>query len=282
MSMNNEIIIIFYLLCEEERNISILDSVEYGKRGFRIDTIPVSNSCFYTVNLEKTFFKQKDADQYFIKIYRTDLSGSQSRDNMGYIYFYLDSTSKTSSYIGTYVKPDYRSLGLASLLTAYWIKICLDDGYDFLTTNKTQRKPYLLYILKRVFFEIDDPERYKLSKHTIHICKDEEGQRFLLFKSDELARRFQSGKIYRVDDYRILLFEDLDLDKGIVLSKDENGIVTSSDEIQKLLDAAKGRVQLLDYILLSNTYTLRDNNAAYDISSKRIDTKNETPYKARK
>lgn len=218
---------------------------------------------------------QKNCDQYFIKIYRTDLSGSHSRENMGYIYFYLDSASKTSSYIGTYVKPEYRSLGLASLLTAYWIKMCLDEGYDFLTTNKTQRKPYLLYILKKVFFEIDDPERYRLSKHTIHICKDGEGQRFLLFKGDDIARRFQSGKIYRGDDYRIMLFEDLDLDRGIVLSKDENGIVTSSDEIQKLLEAAKSRVQLLDCVLLSNIYTLRDNNAAYDLSSKRIEANPE-------
>lgn len=201
---------------------------------------------------------------------------------MGYIYFYLDSASKTSSYIGTYVKPEYRSLGLASLLTAYWIKICLDEGYDFLTTNKTQRKPYLLYILKKVHFEIDDPERYRLSKHTIHICKDGEGQRFLLFKSDDIARRFQSGKIYRGDDYRIMLFEDLDLDRGIILSKDENGIVTSSDEIQKLLEAAKNNVQLLDCVLLSNTYTLRDNNAAYDISSKRIEANPEIPYKGRR
>ena len=232
--------------------------------------------------LEKAFFKSKNADQYFIKIYRTDLSGSHSRDNMGYIYFYLDSESKTSSYIGTYVKPEYRSLGLASLLTAYWIKMCLDDGYDFLTTNKTQRKPYLLYILKKVFFEIDDPERYHLSKHTIHICKDGEGQRFLLFKSDELARRFQSGKIYRGDDYKIMLFEDLDLGRGIILSTDEHGIVTSSDEIQKLLDVAKGRVQLLDCVLLSNIYTLRDNNAAYDLSSKRIETNPEILRRGRK
>ena len=257
--------------------MSILDRVEYGIKGLKIDAIPASNSCYYSVNLEKTYFKQINATQYFIKIYWNDLSGSHSRENMGYIYFYLDATSKTSSYIGTFVKPEYRSLGLASLLTAYWIKICLDDGYDFLTTNKKQRKPYLLHILKKVFFEIDDPERYRLSKHTIHICKDEEGQRFLLFKNDKFARSFQKGKIYRGDNYKIVLFEDLD--RGIKLSKDERGLVASSDEIKKLLEETKSKVQLLDYVLLSNTYSLRDNNAAYDLSSKRIEANSEISYK---
>ena len=198
---------------------------------------------------------------------------------MGYIYFYLNSESKTSSYIGTYVKPEYRSLGLASLLTAYWIKICLDEGYDFLNTNKTQRKPYLLYILKKSFFEINDIEKYRLSKHTIHICKNNEGQRFLLFKSDEIAKMFQSGKIYQGDDYKILLLEDLD--RGIILSKDKQGMVTSSDEIQRLLESAKSKVQLLERVLLSNIYTLQDNNAAYDLSSRRINEKNEIQNKVR-
>ena len=246
----------------------MLDRVEYGNKGITIDSIPISYSCYYTVSLEKAFFKQKNTDQYFIKIYRTDLSGLCSRENMGYIYFYLDKVSKTSSYIGTYVKPEYRSIGLASLLTAYWIKICLEEGYEFLTTNKTQRKPYLLYILKRCSFEIDNPEQYNLSKYTIHICKDNHNQRVLLFKSDKYARDFQNGKIYQGDDYKILLLEGLG--SGIVLSNDET---ISSEKLQKLLEKAKNKVQLLDRVLLSNIYSLRDNETAYNLSTKRINEK---------
>lgn len=255
----------------------MLNSVEYDGNGIVIDTISVSTSCHYTVNLNKSFFKQMGIDQYFIKIYRIDDSGLNSRDNMGYIYFYLDSTSKTSSYIGTYVKPMYRSLGLASLLTAYWIKICLDGGYEFLTTNKKQRKPYLLYILKKVCFEIDDPKMYDLSKHTIHICKDNDGQRFLLFKSDAFAMGFKSGKIYSGDDYKIMLLDDLN--KGCILNNNEDGQVMTSQQIRDLLEASKDRVKLLDCVLLSNVYTLRDSNNAYNLSSKKIDDKSEIFYR---
>ena len=39
----------------------MLDRVEYGNKGITIDKIPISNSCYYTVRLEKAFFKQKKA-----------------------------------------------------------------------------------------------------------------------------------------------------------------------------------------------------------------------------
>lgn len=258
----------------------MLDRIEYGQKGIKIEDIPISNSCHYTVNLEKSYFEKKDIDQYFIKIYRNDWSKIHNHENMGYIYFYLDSTSRKSSYIGTYVKPEYRSIGLASLLTAYWIKTCLDEGYDFLTTNKNQRKPYLLYILKKYFFEIDDTKKYQLSKHTIHICRDNEDKKVLLFKNKVMARNFQRGKIYSGDDYRIMLLEDLD--SGIILNNGENEKVMSSNEIQKILEKTKSRVQFLDSILLSNIYSLKDNNAAYNLSSQRIDAKDEIRYKSRR
>ena len=41
----------------------MLDRVEYGNKGITIDNIPISNSCNYTVSLEKAFFKQKNIDQ---------------------------------------------------------------------------------------------------------------------------------------------------------------------------------------------------------------------------
>ena len=198
---------------------------------------------------------------------------------MGYIYFYLNSAVKISSYIGTYVKPEYRSTGLASLLTAYWIKICLDEGYEFLTTNKKQRKPYLLYILKKCYFEIDDTKKYHLSKHTIHICKDDNGQKFLLFKSEEMPKNFQHGKIFHGDNYRIMLFEDLS--SSIILNNDGSEKVISSNKIQKVLEKAKNRVQLLDCVLLSNIYTLKDNNAAYYLSSQQINEKDEIRKRSR-
>lgn len=251
----------------------MLNNIDYGTRGIRLDDIHISNSCNLTVTVEKSFFDSKNTDQFFIKIYKTDHTGTSSRENLGYLYFYLNPITKTSSYIGTYVKPEYRSLGLASMLSAYWIKLCLDEGYDFLETTKAQRKPYLLFILKKVFFEIDDPEKYNLSKHTIHICKSNEGQRFLLFKKDEYAMNFQKSNIYQNDDYRIMLLGDLDC--GIVLNKDGKGNEISSDDIVKLLEKSKHKLQLLDRVLLSNIYTLKDNNAAYGLVTQRLNEKEE-------
>ena len=259
----------------------MLDRIEYGKKGVKIEDIPISNSCYYTVNLEKSYFKKNNVDQYFIKVYRTELSKTSCiRENIGYIYFYLDQVCKKSSYIGTYVKPEYRSIGLASLLTAYWIKICLDDGFDFLTTNKVQRKPYLLYILKKYFFEIADTDKYSLSKHTIHICKDGDEEKFLLFKNREMARNFQHGKIYQEDNYKIMFFDDLC--NGIVLDDVQNEKNISSNNIQKVLEKVKNRVQLLDSVLLSNIYSLKDSNSAYYLSSQLIDAKDEIQYKSRR
>lgn len=34
----------------------MLDRIEYGKKGVKIEDIPISNSCYYTVNLEKKLF----------------------------------------------------------------------------------------------------------------------------------------------------------------------------------------------------------------------------------
>ena len=63
------------------------------------------------------------------------------------------------------------------------------------------------------------------------------------------------------------------MDSGIVLRDDENSNAISSEKIQKLLEKAKNKVQLLDCVLLSNIYSLRDNETAYNLSSQRINEK---------
>ena len=73
-----------------------------------------------------------------------------------------------------------------------------------------------------------------------------------------------------------------DLESGIILNNGKNGKVMSSNEIQKILEKAKNRVQFLDCVLLSSIYSLKDNNAAYNLSSQRIDAKAEIQYKSRR
>lgn len=94
------------------------------------------------VYLTKSYFTKKKSYQYFIKII------SKNSEYQGYLYFYLDFENLESQFIGIYIKPDYRNTGLASLLLSYWIRFCLDNNFSYLSTNKKQRKPFLLFLLK--------------------------------------------------------------------------------------------------------------------------------------
>ena len=114
------------------KNILYQDGLEY--KGIKQD-----------LYFQKTYFKETGKTQYFIKSFIKD-NGSFTWQ--GYIYFYLNDDSKASDFIGVFVKKEFRNSGLASLLVASWIDFCFNNRYDFLGTNKTQRKPFLLYLLK--------------------------------------------------------------------------------------------------------------------------------------
>ena len=73
-----------------------------------------------------------------------------------------------------------------------------------------------------------------------------------------------------------------DLCNGIVLDDVQNEKNISSNEIQIILEKMKKRVRFLDCVLLSNIYSLKDNDAAYYLSSKLIDAKDEIQYKSRR
>ena len=89
----------------------------------------------------------------------------------GYLYFYIDYDTKTSEFIGIKVHEEFRDLNIGSLLVSLWIDLCLNNGIDFLGSNKKQRKPFLIYLLKTFGFEILDKGLYKNSKDLISICR---------------------------------------------------------------------------------------------------------------
>lgn len=185
----------------------------------------------------KTYSKSDSRENYFFKIY--DFS-SEEPNPIGYIYFFLNKVERTSSFIGIYVKNEYRNSGIASLLISYWISFCLNQNFDFLKTNRKQRKPFLLYLLKKFNFEIPNPSIYQTHAKTISICqKPDDTAKYLWFKNFEQRTSFENSKIIKEDNYYII------------------------DEIQT-------PYQEIDQIILSGAYRVQKPEEAYNKARQRL------------
>jgi len=175
------------------------------------------------IYFQKSHMTKNDKDQYFLKLYSLDENHAQVCQ--AYIYFYLNSDTKTSDFIGVYVKPEYRNLGFSSLLVSTWIQFCFNNGYNFLGTNKTQRKPFLIYLLKTYGFELWDNLIYQTSNYVIHICKKEnDNTKYLIFKNQEQKESFMRGKIAKEDNYKAIeqLGKNMSYLDSVVLSMKYN------------------------------------------------------------
>lgn len=125
----------------------------------------------------------------------------------GYIYFYLDYQTRTSDFISVIVKPEYRNLNIGSFLVASWIDLCMNNGYNILGSNQEQRKPFLLYMLKKYGFEILDISLYDTRPDIVSIYRSSDelnNGKFLLFKSPEHERLFRHSSINSSDNYCII------------------------------------------------------------------------------
>lgn len=123
----------------------------------------------------------------------------------GYMYFYLDFDNKKSDFIGIKVHEKFRNLNIASLLVSLWIDLCLNNGIDFLGSNKRQRKPFLIYLLKTFGFEILNTDLYSTSKDLISICRrDNDFSKIILFKDSKHEQSFRATNIFREDNYEII------------------------------------------------------------------------------
>lgn len=178
-----------------------------------------------------TKHKTSSRDAYQLYCYLVDYDGNETLQ--GYMYFNVCPTKDGSNYIGTYVNPKYRNRGIANYLNSVWIKYCLENGLECLKTIKRQRKPYILYMLKGYTFEINNKDLY--DNRSIHICRDREGSKFLLFDNEEEKRRFMSSTICLDGNYRVL---------------------------DSLEDGEE-----LDRVILNHKYTLEDNDKAYNLAS---------------
>lgn len=188
--------------------------------------------------LKKTHSKAENKDYYFLNLYTITPNGEMLCQ--GYMYFGLNVPKNQAKFIGVYVRPEYRSQGYASLLIAEWIKLCLDSDIYDLKVNKKQRKPFILYLLKKYEFELANINEYNTSPYVIHICRDLSSNfKYLLFDSEKQKEGFSNGKIMRYDDYHI---------------------------IEQLTDG----IEEVDKVLLSRPHILTDENQAYVKSLKYI------------
>ncbi len=179
----------------------------------------------------KSYCPSNNQMQYFFHAY---LHQGAQLINQGYIYFYIN--DNTSTFIGSFTNPAYRNEGINTLLISCWIKYCLDHDITILTTNKKQRKPFLVYLLKTFAFELKDISLYEINPFTIYICRKENDlNKYLYFKSENQAKSFSQGKIMQRDNY-------------------------------KIIDTLSRDIEVLDQVLLSTPYYLSDENKAYNRS----------------
>lgn len=156
-------------------------------------------------------------DRYYLNI---KLLEDNNLINQGYLYFYIDFNKLQSELIGVGIEPEYRNYGLASLLISSWIKLCIEQGINNLQTISKQRKPFLLYLLKKYRFELENTEIYETSSRMVYICRENgSNDKLIMFKDEREKRLFNNSNIMKTDNYRIIdtLTADIEIVDKVVL-----------------------------------------------------------------
>lgn len=190
------------------------------------------------ISMDKTHFPEKSIDQYFVKI------GKVRKNNIakaGYMYFCMDRTNKEAYYIGSYINPKYRQQGLSTLLTSYWIKLCLDNGITNLATIARQRKPFILYVLKKFSFDVRNILMYQMGNNVDICLQPNDNKKYLHFENKAMEIDFKESSIAQNDNFLYL---------------PEKGINTIVEET----------------ILLEEPLFIRDQNLAYNTAEEKIKT----------
>ena len=123
---------------------------------------------------------------------------------VGYLYFSIDELKKSSSFYGVKTRSSYRGKGILNYLVSRWIEICLNNGIENLCTISKQRKPILLYSLKKMSFELKDLNLYNQG-HNVYICRDKmRGNKVLFFDSSEDSKSFAESTINKETPHIII------------------------------------------------------------------------------
>ena len=169
------------------------------------------------ISLTKYYCEDDIHDRYYLRI--NTLNSHHEWIQQGYLYFYLDFENKESVFIGMAVSQEYRNCGIASLLIASWIQFCLDEGFLNLQTTQKQRKPFLLYLLKKYTFELQNLHLYQTSTKKVYICrKNDNNIKYIMFENKAEELRFRNSNVMRADNYEIInKMEPLEILDQVVL-----------------------------------------------------------------
>lgn len=201
------------------------------KKHYLIDTFVGIDGNIQNLYLVKTLNYATNQESYYLKIYSKLQNGVEYLK--GYLYFFVIHKENKSKYVGTFIEPNSRNSGLSSLLTATWIKLCLDNKLEILITNRKQEKPFLLYLLKKYYFEIENPDLYSKHENTIYICKNTIDNKKLLYFNNEIVKNtFLRSKSYLKDNYVVI-------------------------------DSLAPNISVLDKVMLNKVYCLTDNENGY-------------------
>ena len=204
--------------------------IEYNKK-YLLDTFINEDGYIKSLYLIKTLNKATKQDNYYLKLYLNSYDGNEFL--LGYLYFFVTPKERKSKYVVTFVEPNNRDSGIASFLTSAWIKFCLEHDLDVLITNRKQEKPFLLFLLKKYYFEIKNPLIYPSHENTVYICKkNNERKKVLLFNNDNYKNAFLRSNSFKNDNYMVIL--ELEPD-----------------------------ITILDQVILNKIYTLTDNDMGY-------------------
>ncbi|MBQ9319105.1 MAG: hypothetical protein IJR82_05685 [Bacilli bacterium] len=153
--------------------------------------------------IEKTRDKEQNLDIYVIRLLRLK-NGNQKDEIVGFLYFSYDKTEKKSAFYGIKVRDSFRNKGISNYFIARWADICIQNDVENLYTISKQRKPILIYSLKKISFELEDTSLYNQG-HNIVVCKNVfNNKKGLYFENDNDRQAFASSTINKETPHFII------------------------------------------------------------------------------
>lgn len=156
-----------------------------------------------STTIERTRDIENGMDLYFIRLIRENIYKTK-KPVFGYMFFSYDEKESKSVFYGGKTASRVRNKGILNYLLSRWIEVCVANSIENLYTISKQRKPILIYSLKKLSFELNDKKLYETG-HNIIICKNVfNGEKALYFENLEDRCLFEKSTINRETKHLII------------------------------------------------------------------------------